>query len=119
MQRFKIKLNGIELQVVAMSVVNACVAVKRVEDIQTLMRMEALERLFNRMKNMYRPDKDRFTIQLNTFEAEALTTVVVPYVAINNDTYVVSLFHRLEESLFNQFSTAINIYNSIGYAKQY
>lgn len=117
MNRCKIKLNGMEMKVLAMSVANAGVASGSVTNLQELMRMESLERLWSRLRNMYRPNKEKFTVQLSASEAETLLHVVIPYAVNNCDGYVMSFCSRIEEQLRNQVNGVINIYNSMGYGR--
>lgn len=83
--------------------------------LQGLVIYETLERLWSRMRNMYRPGRDRYTVQLNATEVDVLMTVVVPDLRNGDDPYITALANRIEDSLFNQVDKEINIYNSMRY----
>lgn len=86
--------------------------------LQGLVIYETLERLWSRMRNMYRPSRDRYTVQLNATEVDVLMTVVVPDLRNGDDPYITALANRIEDSLFNQVDKEINIYNSMRYGKE-
>lgn len=86
--------------------------------LQGLVIYETLERLWSRMRNMYRPGRDRYTVQLNATEVDVLMTVVVPDLRNGHDPYITALANRIEDSLFNQVDKEINIYNSMRYGKE-
>lgn len=115
MSKFKLKMNGMEMKAVAMVAANIGINGSGPRSLQGLVIYETLERLWSRMRNMYRPGRDRYTVQLNATEVDVLMTVVVPDLRNGDDPYITALANRIEDSLFNQVDKEINIYNSMRY----
>lgn len=118
MSKFKLKMNGMEMKAVAMVAANIGINGSGPRSLQELVIYETLERLWSRMRNMYRPGRDRYTVQLNATEVDVLMTVVVPDLRNGDDPYITALANRIEDSLFNQVDKEINIYNSMRYGKE-
>ncbi len=118
MSKFKLKMNGMEMKAVAMVAANIGINGSGPRSLQGLVIYETLERLWSRMRNMYRPGRDRYTVQLNATEVDVLMTVVVPDLRNGDDPYITALANRIEDSLFNQVDKEINIYNSMRYGKE-
>ena len=113
MARFKLKLNDMEIRALAMAAANVGVRGPKVNSLQDLIIYETLERLWSRMRNVYRPDMKKYCLRLNSTEAQVMRDVLATMMRSGDDPYMVSLGNRIEESLFNQVNTEINIYNAM------
>ncbi len=76
-------------------------------------QIETLERLVSRIRNMYRPDLKKYCLRLSSIETHVVMTVLVGVMRSGDDPYMVALGNRIEDSLFNQVNTEINIYNAM------
>lgn len=113
MAKFKVKLNDLEIRALAMTAANVGINGPKAESLQALMIFETLERLVSRIRNMYRPDLKKYCLRLNTTETQVVMEVLVPVMRSGDDPYMMTLGNRIEDSLFNQVNTEINIYNAM------
>ena len=113
MAKFKVKLNDLEIRALAMTAANVGVKGPKAKSLTGLITYETLERLWSRMRNMYRPDLKKYCLRLNTTETQVVMEVLVPVMRSGDDPYMVALGNRIEDSLFNQVNTEINIYNAM------
>ena len=74
---------------------------------------ETCERLWSRLRNMYRPDRDRYTVQLNAIEVTALTNVVTPLLREADNPGMRSIGYAMDEELRKQIEREVNIYNAM------
>jgi len=118
MSRFKLKMNGMEMKAVAMVAANIGIHGSGPRSLQGLVIYETLERLWSRMRNMYRPGRERYTVQLNATETDTVMTVVCPQLRNADDPYMTVLACKIEEALFNQVNNEINIYNAMRYGAE-
>ena len=117
MNRFKIKLNGVEMQQLAMTAVNVAKYICPVGSVADLVLTESLERVWSRLRNMYRPDKDKYTVQLSAVETSVIYVHVVPFLVETDDPMAKSLGMRLEQDMFNQINRECNIYNAMTHGR--
>ncbi|MCQ2275421.1 MAG: hypothetical protein MJZ87_00515 [Bacteroidales bacterium] len=115
MNRFKIKLNGVEMKQLAMTAVNVAKCQCPVSSEADLVLTETLERVWSRLRNMYRPDKDKYTVQMSAVETSVIYAYVVPFLVATDDPMLQSFGMRLEQDLFNQINRECNIYNAMNY----
>ncbi len=113
MAKFKVKLNDLEIRALAMTAANIGVKGPKVNSLQDLIIYETLERLWSRMRNMYRPGLKKYCLRLNSMETQVMRDVLATLMRSGDDPYMVSLGNRIEESLYNQVNTEINIYNAM------
>ncbi|MBR3572845.1 MAG: hypothetical protein IKN99_06285 [Bacteroidales bacterium] len=118
MARFKLKLNGTEMKSLAMVAANIGIHGSGPRSLQGLVIYETLERLWSRMRNMYRIGRDNYTLQLNATETDTVMTVVCPQLRNADDPYMTVLACKIEEALFNQVNNEINIYNAMRYGAE-
>ena len=118
MSKFKIKLNQAEMKFIA----GVCMAAAAGGDarrpqadqrVMTLAMHETCERLWSRLRNMYRPDRDRYTVQLNAIEVTALTNVVTPLLREADNPGMRSIGYAMDEELRKQIEREVNIYNAM------
>jgi hypothetical protein len=118
MSKFKIKLNQPEMKFIA----GVCMAVAAGGDawmpqadqsVMMLAMNETCERLWSRLRNMYRPDRDRYTVQLNAIEVTALTNVVTPLMREADNPGMRSIGYAMDEELRKQIEREVNIYNAM------
>lgn len=117
MNRFKVKLNGVEMRMIGITAVNAARDHGAANCAMDLVVMDSLERIWSRLRNMYRPDKDRYTVQFSSVEAFVMTDWIVPTLLATDDPMPQSLGMRLEQELFNQINRECNIYNAMNYGR--
>lgn len=113
MAKFKLKLNNLEIRALAMTAANVGINGPKAESLQALMIFETLERLVSRIRNMYRPDLNKYCLRLSSIETHVVMTVLVGVMRDGGDPYMASLGNRIDESLYNQVNTEINIYNAM------
>lgn len=118
MSKFKIKLNQAEMKFVAGVCMSAATGVDarmpQADQSVTLLAMtETCERLWSRLRNMYRPDRDRYTVQLNAIEVTALTNVVTPLMREADNPGMRSIGYAMDEELRKQIEREVNIYNAM------
>lgn len=118
MSRFKLKMNGMEMKAVAMAAANIGIFGSGPGSLRGLVIYETLERLWSRMRNMYRPGRDRYTVQLNATEVDVMMSVVCQELRNGDDPYMTVLACKIEEALFNQVNNEINIYNAMRYGAE-
>lgn len=118
MSRFKLKMNGMEMKAVAMVAANIGIHGSGPRSLQGLVIYETLERLWSRMRNMYRPGRERYTVQLNATEVDVMMSVLCQELRSGDDPLMTVLANRIEDSLFNQVNNELNIYNSMRYGKE-
>lgn len=111
MSKFNIKLNGEEMKVLAGYVAVVGRRSRMIKSMEELVRMEVLEKIYERMKRMYRPDKDKYNLKLSAVETYALQKDVLTEMGFSSDPYIGSILFRLEEDLMNQSAREINVYN--------
>lgn len=120
MSKFKIKLNQAEMKFIA----GVCMAAAAGGDarmpqadqsVMILAMNETCERLWSRLRNMYRPDRDRYTVQLNAIEVTALTNVVTPLLREADNPGMRSIGYAMDEALRKQIEREVNIYNAMRY----
>ncbi len=118
MSKFKIKLNQAEMKFIA----GVCMAAAAGGDarmpqadqsVMILAMNETCERLWSRLRNMYRPDRDRYTVQLNAIEVTALTNVVTPLLREADNPGMRSIGYAMDEALRKQIEREVNIYNAM------
>ena len=118
MSKFKIKLNQAEMKFIA----GVCMAAATGGDarmpqadqsVMILAMNETCERLWSRLRNMYRPDRDRYTVQLNAIEVTALTNVVTPLLRGADNPGMRSIGYAMDEELRKQIEREVNIYNAM------
>lgn len=118
MSKFKIKLNQAEMKFIA----GVCMAAAAGGDarmpqadqsVMILAMNETCERLWSRLRNMYRPDRDRYTVQLNAIEVTALTNVVTPLMREADNPGMRSVGYAMDEELRKQIEREVNIYNAM------
>lgn len=118
MSKFKIKLNQPEMKFIA----GVCMAAAAGGDarmpqadqsVMMLAMNETCERLWSRLLNMYRPDRDRYTVQLNAIEVTALTNVVTPLMREADNPGMRSVGYAMDEELRKQIEREVNIYNAM------
>ena len=118
MSKFKIKLNQAEMKFIA----GVCMAAAAGGDarmpqadqsVMILAMNETCERLWSRLRNMYRPDRDRYTVQLNAIEVTALTNVVTPLLREADNPGMRSIGYAMDEELRKQIDWEVNIYNAM------
>lgn len=117
MNRFKIKLSGVEMRVLAMTAVNVSKELCPVKDISDLVLTESLERIWSRLRNMYRPDMDRYTVQMSAVETSVTTDWIVPWLLSSDDPFMQSFGGRIQQELYNQINRECNVYNAMNYGK--
>lgn len=118
MSKFKLKLNQAEMKFIA----GVCMAAAAGGDarmpqadqsVMILAMNETCERLWSRLRNMYRPDRDRYTVQLNAIEVTALTNVVTPLLREADNPGMRSIGYAMDEALRKQIEREVNIYNAM------
>ena len=118
MAKFKLKFNQNEMKVVAGVCMAASVGgdARMPEAAQSVMMLamnETCERLWSRLRNMYRPDRDRYTVQLNAIEVTTLTNVVTPLLKESDNPGMRSIGYAMDEELRKQIEREVNIYNAM------
>jgi len=118
MSKFKIKLNQAEMKFIA----GVCMAAAAGGDarmpqadqsVMMLAMNETCERLWSRLRNMYRPDRDRYTVQLSAMEVTTLTNVVTPLLREADNPGMRSIGYAMDEELRKQIEREVNIYNAM------
>lgn len=112
------KLNDTEMKALAMTAANIGIHGSGARTLQGLIIYETLERLWSRMRNMYRPGRDSYTLQLNATETDTVMTVVCQHLFAVDDPFMTGLANRIHDSLYNQVNNEINIYNAMRYGKE-
>lgn len=115
MSRFKLKLTDDELRVVGSSCLYAVRRKGKVGHIATLALLETCERLWGRMRNIYRPDRNSYTIRLSAEEVLALTQEVLPHIIGYDEPYLRAIGSTLKEDLEKQVEREMSVYNSMRY----
>ena len=87
MVKFKLKLNQNEMKAVGTCSLYCMQQVHHAKTLQGLINAETCERLYLRMRNMYRPDKNEYTIRLNAAEVEAIVNYVVPVMEFSEEPF--------------------------------
>ena len=115
MSKFKIKLNQMEMKTLGSCCVYAARNAGRVECVAGLAILETCERLWSRMRNMYRPDRDKYTLRLGAMEVLTLTAIVLPAMRDMDEPIVRTMGYAFAEELRKQSEREINIYNAMRY----
>ncbi len=118
MSKFKIKLNQAEMEFIAgVCMVAAAGGDARMpqadQSVMILAMNETCERLWSRLRNMYRPDRDRYIVQLNVIEVAVLTNVVTPALRKADNPGMRSIGYAMDEELRKQIEREVNIYNAM------
>ena len=115
MSKFKIKLNQMEMKTLGSCCVYAARNMGRVECVAGLAILETCERLWSRLRNMYRPDRDKYTLRLGAMEVHTLTATVLPAMRDMDEPIVRTMSYAFAEELRKQSEREINIYNAMRY----
>ena len=115
MSKFKLKLNQMEMKTLGSCCVYAARNMGRVECVAGLAILETCERLWSRMRNMYRPDRDKYTLRLGAMEVHTLTATVLPAMRDMDEPIVRTMGYSFAEELRKQSEREINIYNAMRY----
>lgn len=114
MNRFKIKFNGMEMKLLA-----ACASYigrkYEVASLRDMVDVETMSRIWSRLRNMFRPDKDRYTVQFSSVEVMIIVDVIIPFMMDNGDALSRALAFRMQQETDSQINREINIYNSINH----
>ena len=122
MSKFKLKLNQAEMKFIAGVYMAAAAGgdarmPQADQSVMMLAMNETCERLWSRLRNMYRPDRDRYTVQLNAIEVTALTNVVTPLLREADNPGMRSFGYAMDEALRKQIEREVNIYNAMHHGK--
>lgn len=115
MARFKLKLNQMEMKTLGSCCVYAARNAGKVESVAGLAILETCERLWSRLRNMYRPDRDRYSIRLGAMEAHTLAATVLPAMREMDEPLVRTMGYAFSEELRKQIEREVNIYNAMRY----
>lgn len=118
MAKFKLKINQNEMRALAVYCEVSAKSLMSVSALHQLIWVETCERLWSRMRNMFRPDRDKYTLRLNASEVETLTVFVLPEAQDSDDPFVRSMGFTMKEELEKQASREINIYNAMNYGNE-
>ena len=83
-----------------------------------LAMVETCERLWSRLRNIYRPDRDKYSIRLGAMEVHVLTCLVLPYLSNTNEPYIRTMSYTAQEELRKQEEREVNIYNAMRYGNE-
>jgi len=118
MAKFKLKMNQNEMRVLG----SCCAYVARMggkaDSISRIAILETCERLWSRMRNMYRPNRDKYTVTLSAMEVVTLTTTVLPMMQESGEPLLRPIGFAFSEELRKQGEREINIYNAMRYGKE-
>lgn len=115
MVRFKLKMNQNELKAVAAACSATPQLIEKPKNAAALSVVETCERLWSRLRNIYRPDRDKYSIRLGATEVHILTEVMIPIMKDQEEPLVRSIGYAMDEELRKQIEREINIYNAMCY----
>lgn len=115
MSKFKLKLNQMEMKTLGSCCVYAARNTMIVKSVVGLAGVETCERLWSRMRNMYRPDRDKYTLRLGAMEVYTLTDVVLKTMRGMDEPLIRTMGYAFAEELRKQIEREINIYNAMNY----
>lgn len=113
MVKFKLKLNQNEMKAVGTCSLYCMQQVHHAKTLQGLINAETCERLYLRMRNMYRPDKNEYTIRLNAVEVEAIVNYVVPVMEFSEEPFFNIVGCGIGEELRKQIDRELTIFNAM------
>lgn len=103
------------MQVLGAAVNEGVKVTVKAESTSDLLLIESLGSLFSKLGKMYRPNRDRYTVQLSTLEVASIRSIVATILTAVDDSRAKALGMRLEQDLFNQINRECNIYNAMNY----
>ena len=118
MVKFKLKLNQNELKSVGTCCLYCMQQVHHVRTLQGLISVETCERLYLRMRNMYRPDKNEYTLRLNTAEVDAVVNHVVPVMEFSEEPFFNIVGCGIGEDLRKQIDRELTIFNAMHHGQE-
>ena len=113
MAKFKLKMNQNEMRVLGSCCIYTVRMCGKVDSISRIAVLETCERLWSRMRNMYRPDRDKYTITLSAMEVITLTGSVLPRMQDSEEPLLRTVGFTFGEELRKQCEREINIYNAM------
>lgn len=113
MSKFKLKLNQMEMKTLGACCVYAARNAGRVECVAELAILETCERLWSRLRNIYRPDRDKYSLRLGVTEVHILTEVMLPLMQDQEEPLVRTIGYAFQEELRKQIEREVNIYNAM------
>ena len=119
--RFKIKLNQDELEAMYFITKYMCATVKN-GDVALVPMYDLTSNLATRLVNMYKPEKNEYTLRLSSVEAyvlmNRLTNPAVVFV-VDGNPFEANLVRRLGDELQRQFDHELSSVNAIFNHKPY
>ncbi len=115
MAKFKLKLNQDEMKAVGSCCVYAARSYGKAVSVDSLAILETCERMWSRLRNMYRPDREKYTVKLGAMEARVLTYTVLPAMRDSSEPYLHTVGYTLLDELRKQVEREVNIYNAMRY----
>lgn len=109
--RFKFRLSRNEMELVGSATKAYGMNEGPVRSLDDLIRMEQAGRIWRRLYNMYRPDRDRYTVCLSAMEAKILEHILEYVMCTGAFGEAVAL--RLADELRRQKDRAVNVYNAL------
>lgn len=113
--KFKLKLNQNEMRMLAAGCAVAAEYAYERKTVATLSVIEICERLWSRLRNMYRPDRDKYSLRLGATEVHILTEVILPIMQDQKEPLARTIGYAFQEELRKQIEREINIYNAMRY----
>ena len=120
--KFKLKLNRNELLMLAAGCEAAAKAAGcedaaeyayERKNAATLSVIETCERLWSRLRNMYRPDREKYSLRLGATEVHILTDVMLPLMQDLEEPLARAMGYAFQEELRKQIEREVNIYNAM------
>jgi len=118
MTKFKLKINQNEMRALAVYCEVSAKGFRRIADLGELIDVETCDRLWSRMRNIFRPDRDKYTLRLNASEVATLRTLVLPEALLSEDSFVRSMAYAMKEELEKQVSREIMVFNAMHYGNE-
>lgn len=118
MTRFKLKLNQNEMKALAGGCTLAARNIEKPGNAAELAMVETCERLWSRLRNIYRPDRDKYTIRLSAMEVHVLAYYVLTWLRNTNEPYLRTMGYNLQEELRKQEEREVNVFNAMRYGNE-
>lgn len=111
--KFKLKLNQNELKAIGA----ACECVVReygdINDLTDLISVGTCEQLWTRLRNMYRPDLDKYTLLLSAAEVQVLLGIVSTVLNLGGEPFFAAVGSRIGLELNQQVDHELQAYKAM------
>lgn len=118
MAKFKLKMNQNEMRVLGSCCAYTVRMGGKADSISRIAILETCERLWSRMRNMYRPDREKYTITLSAMEVVTLTSTVLPLMQDSEEPLLRTVGFAFSEELRKQIDRELTVFNAMHHGQE-